>query len=265
MQGKAGKIITPQMMKFEILNVIGNPYVHIFGVGLPVVLALLITKVAAGEMAGNGMALASASMVSTSIYLGMGTLIPMAVLLMGYAVSYAQELSKGIPERMQLFGIKNSVSLCNRALAELVFLAVAFFIFFATGYLFSDVEPPTATGLVSYVLCILIFSMVCLALAHGIACLSRNFGKAYCVSMMTYFAFMILGGMMGISYDNLPKWAQMAARLLPVTYINRDFYQIWAGKTYNWMPMVQSFLFLGAVSGILLFLACRRPSGVRKD
>lgn len=253
MQGKTRKIITPQMLKFELLNVIGNPYVHIFGVGLPVVLALMITKVAISEMPGNAMA----PMVVTSIYLGMGTLIPMAVILMGYAVSYAEQLAKGIPERMQLFGIKNSVSLCNRAIAELIFLIVAFFIFFATGCIFSDIKRPTAAGLISYIFCILVFSTICLALAHGIACICRNFGKTYCVSMMLYFSFMILGGMMGISYDNLPGWAQAVAKLLPVTYMNRDFYQIWTGQKYNWMPMAQSFFFLGAISGILLFLALR--------
>lgn len=259
MQGKAGKIITPQMVKFEMLYVIGNPYVHIFGVGLPVVLALLITRVATSEMAGAENMM---PMVSTSVYLGMGTLIPMAVLLMGYAVSYAQELSKGIPERMRLFGMKDSMVFCNCVVAEMLFLMAAFFIFFLSGCVFSQIERPVVAGLVSYVLCMIGFSIICLALAHGIACLCRNFGRTYCVSMMLYFAFMILGGMMGIRYDDLPKWAQMAAKLLPVTYMNRDFYQIWIGEEYNYMPMLQSFLFFGAVSGIVLFLALRQPSGI---
>ena len=40
MPDKTRKMITPQMLKFQMLNVIGNPYVHIFGIGLPIVLAL---------------------------------------------------------------------------------------------------------------------------------------------------------------------------------------------------------------------------------
>lgn len=67
---------------------------------------------------------------------------------------------------------------------------------------------------------------------------------------------------MGISYQDLPKWVQSAAKLLPVTYINRDFYKIWTGETYNYIPMLQSYLFLGAVSGILLFLALRGNAGI---
>ncbi len=71
------KIITLQMVKFEMLNVIGNPYAHIFGVALPIVLAMLITKVAASEINYQSMMLKA----TTSIYLGMSSLIPMAVVL----------------------------------------------------------------------------------------------------------------------------------------------------------------------------------------
>lgn len=258
MQGNTQKIITPQMLKFQMLNILGNPYVHIFGVGLPVVLALLITKVAATELQDARIA----PVVSTSIYLGMGTLIPMAVLLMGYSVSYAQELSKGIPERMQLFGIRKSALFCNQLIVQMLFLTAAFLIFFLSGCLFSDIERPTASGLICYILCMTVFSIICLSLAHGIACICHSFGKTYCVSMILYFAFMILGGMMGITYENLPEWAQTVAKLLPVTYINRDFYEIWAGKTYDFMPMIQSFLFFGSVSGVILFFALKRPSGI---
>ena len=50
MQNKKRKMITMQMIIFELRNVTGNPYVHIFGVGLPVVLAELITMVAVSEV-----------------------------------------------------------------------------------------------------------------------------------------------------------------------------------------------------------------------
>ncbi len=254
MQNKKRKMITMQMIIFELRNVTGNPYVHIFGVGLPVVLAELITMVAVSEVNDPSLA----GMIATSVYLGMGTLIPMATILMGYAVCYAQELDKGIPERMQLFGIRGSSMLCSRAISEAIFITVSFGIFFAVGYGVSDLEQPAASGVVSYFLSILVLSVILLALAHGVACICRSFGRTYCVSMMLYFAFMIFSGMMGVEYADLPKWAQAVARMLPVTYINRDFYQVWLGEEYNYMPMIQSYLFLGAVSGILLFLVWKR-------
>lgn len=256
MNKKTRKLISKQMLLFELRNVIGNPYVHIFGIGLPIILAMLISRVVASE-ATNSTIL---SMASTSIYLGMGSLIPMATILMGYSVGYAQELDKGIPQRMQLFGIKTSVTLCNRAIAEILFISAGFIVFFSTGYIFSNLKRPVASGIIYYILCMLAFSLVCLGLGHGIASLCHNFGRAYCISMLTYFAFMILGGMMGISYADLPEWAKFLAKLLPVTYMNQDFYKIWTGEAYNFMPMVQSFLFLTAVAGILLFFTEKKTA-----
>lgn len=256
MQGKPGKIITLQMLEYEFRNVVGNPYVHIFGVGMPVLLAALITKAVSSEITDD----AVMKMTSTTIYLGMGVLIPMAILLMGYAISYAGELEKGIPERMRLFGIRNSVSLCNRAIAEMIFIMLSFVVFFGTAQFLSEIEKPVFSGLVCYSVSIFAFCIICFMLGHGIACVCHSFGKTYCVSMILYFGFMISAGMMGIRYENMPKWAQAIAKLLPATYINRDIYQIWRGESYNYMPMIQSYLFLGAVSGIVLFLGLRKKA-----
>ena len=102
MQDKKRKIFTPQMLKFEMLNVLCNPYTHIFGVGLPILLAMLITKVAVSQLPAEELH----PMVATSVYLGMGTLIPMAVLLMGYAVSYAQSCPRGYRSGCIYLGLK---------------------------------------------------------------------------------------------------------------------------------------------------------------
>lgn len=264
MYNRPRKLISAQMVLFELRNVVGNPYVHIFGVGLPVVMAILISKIAESEMKNAGMAdHAVISMTSTQIYLGMGTLIPMAVILMGYSISYAQEMEKGIPERMMLFGIKNHVSLCNRAVSEAIFISVAYAIFFLTGIIFIGIDGPVVSGVLIYACCMLALSIIFLMMGHGIACICRGFGRTYCAAMMIYFVFMILGGMMGVSYESLPKWAQVLAKLLPVTHINKGFYEVWRGKAYNYMPLAQSYLFLGAVAGIMLFIAWKRPASIK--
>lgn len=65
---------------------------------------------------------------------------------------------------------------------------------------------------------------------------------------------------MGITYENMPTGMQQVAKLLPITYINRDFYTVWTGESYNFIPMLQSYLLLGAVAGILLFIAVKSTS-----
>lgn len=251
---KNKKLISGQMLLFEFRNTIGNPYVHIFGVGMPVLMMIIITRAVAGEMPDGPML----SEAMTSVFLGIGALIPMATIFMGYGVSHAQELEKGIPQRLELFGIKISATLCNRILSEFIFMVIAFVIYFVAGYGFVGVETPRVSGAVLYMVCILLFSVILFCLAHAIASLLKKFGATYCVTMILYFVQMILGGMMGISYDNMPSPMQVAAKLLPVTYINRDFYTVWKGKHYDFVPMVQSYLLMGAVAGILLFVTRRR-------
>lgn len=170
----------------------------------------------------------------------------------------AQDLEKGIPERLKLFGIKNSVTICNRAVSELIFMLAAFLIYFIAGSCFIGLEAPVVSGWVLYAFCMVVFSVLCFIMAHGLACLLKKFSVTYCGVMIIYFAFMIFGGMMGVDYENMPGWMQGVAKLLPVTYFNRDFYEIWTGKAYDFMPMVQSFLLFGAVGGILLFAALKR-------
>lgn len=253
---KSKGLISGQMLLFEFRNTIGNPYVHIFGVGMPVLMMIIITRAVAGEMPEGPML----STAMTSVFLGIGALIPMATIFMGYGVAHAQELEKGIPQRLELFGIKISVTLCNRILSEIIFMAMAFAVYFAAGYGFVEVEPPTVSGALLYMVCILVLSVILFCLAHAISSLLKKFGATYCVTMILYFLQMILGGMMGISYDNMPSPMQVAAKLLPVTYINRDFYTVWNGERYNFAPMLQSYLLLGAVAGILMFFALKRMS-----
>ena len=38
------KTVSFQMLGFEFRKVIGNPYVHIFGVGMPVLMMIIITR-----------------------------------------------------------------------------------------------------------------------------------------------------------------------------------------------------------------------------
>ena len=99
---KRGKWLSMQMLGFEFRKTIGNPYVHIFGVGMPVLMMIVVTRAVIGQMVDEAMV----SQAETSVFLGIGALIPMATIFMGYGISNAQELEKGIPQRMELFGIR---------------------------------------------------------------------------------------------------------------------------------------------------------------
>ena len=98
MREKRRKLVTWSMIAYELRNVTGNPFIHIFGVGMPVLMSILIARMAVDQMGA-----AMARTVQTSVFLGIGVLIPMATILMGYSVMQAQDLERGIPVRLRRF------------------------------------------------------------------------------------------------------------------------------------------------------------------
>ncbi len=248
------KMISPSLLLFEFRNVTGNPYVHIFGIGMPVLLAVILTKVLASQISDA----AILSTAVTAVFLGVGAMIPLAVIFIGYAATYSQELEKGIPQRLELFGIDAGMTIINRIISEIAFLVCSFAVYFIVGAIALDIKAPTVTGLIWYIVCIMVLGIISFALAHAIALFFKKFGIVYSIVMMLYFSIMILSGMMGITYEMLPSAVQAVSRLLPTMYIQRDFADIWLGKGYNYMPMLQAYLFTGALSGILLLLSLKR-------
>lgn len=247
---------SPSMIVFEFRTITGNPYVHIFGVGMPVLMAFIIILAMRAEISDSS----ALTLAATSVFLGMGTMIPLAVILLGYSATYSQELEKGIPQRMALFGIPPVVTMLNRIAAEGIFLLFALGIYFAAGLIGLEVELPVVSGFFCYLLCILLLGVVCFLLAHSIASFFQKFGITYCISMLLYFGIMAMSGLMGIRYEMLPAPLQACSRLLPTTYIAKDFADVWMGKSYNFMPLIQAYLFTGAAAGILLFITMRKNS-----
>lgn len=162
MNGSKKKIITKYMILYELRNVTGNPFVHIFGVGMPIFMAILITRITISGILDPSVK----TTVATSIFLGIGAMIPMATILMGYAVRQAQDYEKGIPERLQLFGIRNYVTICNRIISELLFMAAAFVLYFLAGIIFMNLKAPVFPDLscISSVCCFSVSCASCLVM-----------------------------------------------------------------------------------------------------
>lgn len=248
MTNKTRKSLTLQMLLFELRNITGNPYVHLFGIAMPILMSYIIIRGVTMEVSDPALLCT----ISTSVFLGIGVVIPMAIALMGYAATRAQEMEKGIPERLELFGIRSSITLCNRIAAELIFILVVFILYFVYGCLFLELDPPKASGAVIYTISMLALTIILLCIAHGIASILKKFGPTYCVVMILYFTLMLFSGMMGLSYDNMPSGIQFVAKLLPTTYLNKDIYTIWVGESCRFAPMIQSYLLWAVIAGILL-------------
>ena len=235
------------MILFELRNITGNPYVHLFGIAMPILMSYIVIRAACAEAADPE----TIAVISTSVFLGMGTIIPLAIALMGYAATRAQEMEKGIPERLELFGISSRTTLHNRIAAELIFILAVFILYFIYGCLFLTIKAPALSGITIYTACMLALTVIFLCIAHGIATFLKKFGPTYCLVMIFYFAIMLFSGMMGLSYDSMPTGVQTIAKLLPTTYTTNDIYTIWTGERYRYAGMLQSFLLWAAAAGIL--------------
>lgn len=246
-QTTAGKRRT--LFLYELRNVFGNWYVLFFGILFPIAMAILISQTAL-----RGVPEAFRQSAVTGIVLSFAQVIPMAGIFLGHTALYSKELEERIPLRMQLFGFSQRSILLAKLQSQIMFQTIALALHFGILYPILGYALPTLSGGLGYLSVLYVLAIVYFVFAHGIANLFRKFGPAYGVSMGLYFAFMILGGMMGIPTDMMPAPVRAISNLLPFTHLSKPgVAQFWAGGSYNAAPLVQSIVFFGALACAVLF------------
>jgi ABC-2 type transport system permease protein len=239
-----------RLIIYEIRNVIGNPFIAFFGVVFPVMMLIIITFSLKKQV--------PASMLqesNTAVFITMSLIIPMAVILLGHSATYSQELEKEIPVRMQLFGFRANSIMVAKVIAQTLTLTAGLIFYIVFSYILIDLQVPKLSSALCLLGCLYLMGIFFFLLAHGLANIFKKFGPTYAISMFLYFGTMILCGMMGIQTDQLPKALRNIASFLPMSYISSDFIEFWQGGSYNYGPLVQAFLFFGAVSGLLMIYA----------
>lgn len=245
-----------RMVIYEWRNLNGNLMPHFFGIVFPNLMCLLLSRTVGGQLPEE-----VRIEVNTSIMLTMTMVMPMSIMFLGYGAVYSQEVENGVPLRMRLFGFPETGLMAAKAIAHMLLLTGTFVIFAAFQLLTNDIQMPAASSLICLLVCLYLAGVILLVIAHAIANILRKFSLSYGLEMFLYFMMMILTGMMGMKTEQLPKALQRIAAVLPMTYIGRDFISFWQGGTYNFMPLIQSFLFFGAVAGILLLISLYRDNG----
>lgn len=250
------KKLNKNIIMYELRNISGNPFVFIFGVIVPIFMSIVVSKAAVAEVEKE--ALRSAV---TAISLSMCVLIPMAAVLIGHACTYSQEVEKGIPLRMSLFGFENRTIFIAKMIAELIFVTGSIVIYAVCEILILDIQKPKFLSALCFIICIYLISIIFFTLATSIVNFFKKFGPSFSIVMTLYFLIMMSCGMMGIKQEDLPVVLRVISKMLPMSYMANDFIDFWQGQngeSYNFVPLIQSFLFLGALSGILLILSTRK-------
>lgn len=241
------------MVIYELRNINGNFMPHFFGIVFPNLMCLLLSKTVGSQVPEE-----MRQEAVTSIMLTMTLVIPMAIMLIGYGALYSLEIEKEIPLRMRLFGFGEKCEVTAKIVSHFILMTIAFLIFAIFQAAVMKVQRPAPLSLVCLLASLYLTGGIFLVIAHALANILRKFSLTFGVVMSLYFVMMILTGMMGMRTDQLPEALQKVAKTLPMTYISNDFIDFWQGGSYNFMPLIQSFLFLGAVAGILLYLSRMR-------
>lgn len=237
-------------IKYEFLNTLYNGYAFFFGAVFPVILLHLISKSALKDVPEG-----SKPEAVTAMFIGMAMIIPLASIFLSHAATYSNELDKNVPERILLFGFSEKNILMNKLISNFIFLTLCMVIYLVGTVPFMDLEKPTFAAGTVWIFGIYLLSGILMMLSHGIATLIRKFGPTYGVTMALYFAMMILSGYMGISVSDLPKQLKWVSDLLPTTQLGNGYMDFWMGKEYNFGPLVQSMLFMSALSLVVLLIA----------
>ena len=236
-----------KMVLYELRNINGNFMTHFFGIVFPNIMCLLLSKTVGSQVPDN-----VRQEVLTSITLSM------AIMLLGYGALYSREVERGIPLRMRLFGYSEKSEITAKLIAHLIFLTIAFIIFSLVQMIAMDIPKPAFSSLICLILSLYLLGIIFLVIAHSFAQIFKKFSITFGVSMFLYFMIMMITGMMGIETEQLPQTLQKIAGMFPMTYVSNDFASFWQGGSYNFMPYIQSLLFLGAIAGILLLYSMHK-------
>lgn len=238
------------MVFYELRNINGNFMTHFFGIVFPNMMSLIFSKTIGAQVPE-----AARENVIVSIMLSMSLVIPMSIMFIGYGALYSQEVEHGVPLRMRLFGFREKSLLTAKIIAHMIFMTIAFIIYAVFQMITMDIPKPAVSSVICLLVSLYLIGVILLVISHSLANIFRKFSITFGITMAVYFMLMMLTGMMGISTDQLPKALQKVAATLPMTYVSNDFADFWSGGSYNYAPFIQSFLFFGALAGILLLYA----------
>ena len=130
------------LILYELRNISGNFFTQFFGIVFPILMSLILTNVVEKQVPK-----AIAQDAVTSIVISMSLVCPMSIVLIGYAANYSQEVEKGVPLRMRLFGYRDKSMILAKIIAQLIFLTMALGIYGIAEVILVDIAKPTMSSL----------------------------------------------------------------------------------------------------------------------
>ncbi len=236
------------MISYELKNICGNVFSVIFGVFFPILMTVIVGRVAMKDVPQSVIV-----EIHSRLFLTMSLIIPLSIMFISYAANYGMELEAKVPIRLQLFGFTTKQLLFHRLLAYLIFTTVGQLIYTISAAFILKLHLPNLPIMLVTVLLYYLLGICLLVIAHSIAYTLQKFGVSYGVTMTVYFVVMFTSGMMGVRPEQLPAAVRLFAKLMPTYHFASDYTRFWMGKAYSFAPMIQAYITMAAIS-LLLFI-----------
>jgi ABC-2 type transport system permease protein len=242
-----GNKLSLRLIKYEIVNVVTNILIIIFGAIFPIGITLILAFSITPDY--------GVSLWHTQLFIQNIVLIPMATMLMGHAVNYANELESGAIIRMKLFGFKDRTLFTAKFIANFVFFVFSLILYGIVLSVVLDVSAPSIGAIITFIVFSLVYAGSMFVLGHAVATLCGRYGTTFGIIMFLYFGFMILGGIMGNGAAALPDGIRHISMALPLYYLTKDFLSFWNGGTLDFLPFTLTTVGLAVFSVLLLILS----------
>lgn len=241
------------LLKYEFLNTLGNFFTPFFGIIFPIVMGVLIVNGAV-----NGVPASQKVETGTAIVLVIALIIPSAMMLISFSAVFSQETEQGVIRRLELFNFSDRNLMLAKVIVHYMLITFSLILYTIVMSQFVELLQPTLSSVFIYLFCFYLLATLLFIFSYAVTTILKKFGTTYSVTMIVYFAYMGLSGMMGPQVDQLPKIGQRIAYSFPMAYISRDFSQYWENgfKGYNFAPLIQSFIFMSALV-VLIYLFSR--------
>ena len=241
------KSCNKKLIIYEIRNAIGNPFIAFFGIVFPVMMLMIITFSLRKQV--------PSSMIretNTGVFITMSLIIPMAVILLGHSANYSQELEKEIPVRIAAVWLSQNSIMLAKIIAQTITLTAGLIFYSVFSYILVDLQSPKFSSALCLIGCLYLLGIFFFLFAHGLSNIFKKFGPyvydKYVCLLWEHDSLRYDG-----HTDRTASQSAEACGIFPSNELHQQcFIEFWQGGSYNFGPMIQAFLFFGALCGLLV-------------
>lgn len=237
------------IFKFESKLLLQNFTGLFFGMVFPILMSFLIISGIKDIPASH------IDEVKRSIVLTISIISPLSIFLVGLSSVFAKDLEEGVYDRLDLFSINHLSMAKYKFTVYYLFWSACNILYFVVMKYALDVNIPLIS-IIKHTGFVTLITIASFFIGYSICIFFKKFSVSFSISMGIYFLSMILGGMMGIQVEDMPKGIKQIAQLIPISHFSSTEYvnEVAKGAKLNY-SFFQSLIVLVLLSIVLFTIS----------